>query len=149
MPHTITDLSSQGTLLQISISSTYTTLGQRVSLEGVDPELKIRDVTNLDSLSTKKRPGIPDLGKMSGKLYYDPNDATHIYVRARVTSPPAVPDLWKMIYPDGSSAPANDAFSGYVTKFKPTGIEVNGTLEADFEIDVTDNLTITAGDPTS
>lgn len=145
--HVLTDLPAQGTLLSLKISTVFTLLGQRVSLDGPDPELSIRIVTGLDSTSVKKRAGIPNFGKLSGKLFYDPNDTIHIAVRAKVTTPPAAPDEWQMVYADGLTTPASDVFKGFVTKFKPTGIEVNGTLEADFEIDLTDEFVITAGTP--
>lgn len=145
MPHVLTDLPSQGTKLEITISGTFAEVGNVTSLDGVDAELQMRTVTVLSSTLVKRRPGLPDPGKISGKLLYDPNDTVHAACRAKVTAPPAAPDLFKVIYVDGMTTPANDTFSGYFTKFSPTGIEVNGSLEAAFEIQVTDVLAFNAG----
>ena len=147
MPHTLTDLPGKGTLLKLSISSTFTTIGQRVSLEGPSSKLGIRNPTHLDSTYVAKRPTIPDLGQIKGKLWYDPNDAVHGPLRAKVYSPPTAPDLWKLIYADGDTTPSYDAFSGYLTEFSVTGMEVEGTLEADFTIELTDQYAFTAGTP--
>lgn len=145
MTHTLTDLPAQGTLLKLMIASTLTAIGQRVSLDGPEPDLPIRVVSNLDSTSVKKRTGLIDLGKISGKLFYDPNDATHGAARALVYAPPAAPSQWVLIYADGMTTPSQDAFDGFITKFKPTGMEVSGTLEAEFEIEITDSYAFTAG----
>lgn len=142
-----TDLPAKGTLLQLKIAGTFTTIGQRVSLDGPDAQLGIRNPTHLDSSYVAKRPTLPDLGKMSGKLLFDPNDTVHPVMRAKVFSPPAAPDDFKLIFADGFTTPASEVFKGYVTKFTPTGIEVEANLEADFEIEITDSYTFTAGTP--
>lgn len=145
MPHTLTDVASQGTVLKINLAGTFTLVGNSVQLDGPDPTLAIRPVTTLASTSIQKKPGIPDLGKFSGKLLFDPNDTTHITMRARVTSPPTTLDEFQLIYPDGNTTAAQDQFKGILTKFKTTGIEVGGTLQAEFEIDLTDSLVSTPG----
>jgi len=141
------DRPAKGTLLQLKVGSTYTTIGLRAEIGDIDPELKVRDVTDLDSTSVKKRAAIPDLGKLSGKLWFDPNDTTHISMRALVYSPPDDPNEWKVVYNTGDTTPANDVFKGILTKFK---VAVGGpmdTLTADFEIDITDEFTPSAGTP--
>lgn len=139
------DRPSKGTMLQLKIASTYTDIGLRAEIGDIDPELKMRDVTDLDSTSVKKRPAIPDLGKLSGKLWFDPDDATQGAMRALLYNPPADPSEWKVVYNTGDAVPANDAFKGFLTKFK---VGVGGpmdTLTADFEIEITDVFTPTAG----
>jgi hypothetical protein len=147
----ITTLPGKGTLLQLKVTSTYYTIGQRVSIDGPDPELKMRDTTHLDSTMVTSRPAIPDPGTISGTLLFDPNDSTttvnHPVIRAKVLTPPSSPDEWKLVYADGKTTPANDVFLGYITKWKVSGIEVEGSLQAEWEIRITDTFTITAGGP--
>jgi hypothetical protein len=147
----ITTLPGKGTLLQIKVSSTYHTIGQRVSIDGPDPELKMRDTTHLDSTMVTSRPAIPDPGTISGTLLFDPNDtttnATHASLRAKVYTPPSTPDEFKLVYADGKTTPANDVFLGFITKFKVGGIEVEGSIQAEWEIRITDTFTPSAGAP--
>ena len=144
MPHPTT-LPGLGTLLKLKIAGTFTTIGQRVSIEGPDAELGIRDTTHLDSQYKGKRPTLPDLGKISLKVFYDPNDTTHQTARAKVFTPPSTPDLFQLAYADGLGTNAIDAFSGYIKKWTPNGMEVEETLGADVEIEITDAYTFTAG----
>jgi hypothetical protein len=146
MSHDITPIPGLGTLLQIKIGGVWTTIGQRVSIEGPDAELGIRDVTNLDSVYKGKRPTLPDLGKLTLKVFYDPNDGTHEACRARVFAPPSTPDLFQLIWNDEmESTHATDAISGFITKWTPNGMEVEETVGADVEIDLTDSYAFTAG----
>jgi hypothetical protein len=111
----------------------------------------MRDTTHLDSTMVTSRPAIPDPGTISGTLLFDPNDSTttvnHPVIRAKVLTPPSSPDEWKLVYADGKTTPANDVFLGYITKWKVSGIEVEGSLQAEWEIRITDTFTITAGGP--
>ena len=47
----------EGTLLKISISGTFTTVGQRVSLDGPTISVEVIDTTHLDSIQKTSRPG--------------------------------------------------------------------------------------------
>jgi hypothetical protein len=144
----VTDHPAHGTLLQLKITSTFTTIGLRAEIGGMEPELKTRDVTHLDSTYVTKRATLPDLGKLSFKLWFDPNDTvTHTVLRAKIYTPPAAPDEWKLIYNDGDTTPANDDFKGILTKFTVTPGGPMDTVTADCEIELTDLFTPTAGTP--
>lgn len=146
----ITTLPGKGTLLQLKVSSTYYTIGQRVSIDGPDPELKLRDVTHLDSTMVSNRPAIPDPGTISGTLLFDPNDSTstvnHPLIRAKIFTPPSAPDVWALVYADGLIVThARDDFMGYIVKWKITGIEVEDSVQAEWEIRITDSFSSTVG----
>ncbi len=144
----------EGTLLQIKISTVYTTIGQRVSISG--PSITVNPVptTHLDSLSKTSRPSRqPDPGQMKLSLFYDPNDTvTHAVLRSRVNklatiaTVPTV-DLWQLVYNDGNTTPAMDAFPGYVTQWEENGMEEDGNLGADVTIQLTDTPVFTPGTP--
>lgn len=138
---------SAGTLLAIKISSTFTTIGLRVELKGPASSLEMRKVTHLDSTSVEKAPAIPDLGTLSGTIYFDPDDTTHILCRARVLTPPATPDEFKLTYPTEDTTKPFDDFFGYFAKFEVNPGTVMDTRTADFEIEITTSLTATPGTP--
>lgn len=125
----------------------FTTIAQRVSLEGPSAELAFAKTTDLDSTFVEKRPTIPDLGTMGGTLYFDPDDVNQAALRAQVTAPPAVAQQFKLVYPTGDTTLPCDVFNGYVKSFTPTNIEREGYLQAKFEIELTDVMTHTTGTP--
>ena len=147
----IKTLPGKGTLLQLLVSSIYYTIGQRVSIDGPEPELKMRDVTNLDSPMVCSRPAIPDPGKISGQCFFDPNDSTttvnHPLVRAKVMTPPSTPDTFRLVYADGFTSPANDVFQGFLTKWKVGGMETQSSVTTDWEIQITDSFVANLGSP--
>ncbi|GAC1475644.1 MAG: hypothetical protein NVSMB9_28530 [Isosphaeraceae bacterium] len=142
-----TTLPGLGTLLQLKIAGIFTTIGERVELDGPDTTLGIRDTTHLDSPYKAKRPTITDLGKLSGKCFFDPNDlTTHTIVRNKVFAAPSAPDLYQLVYNDSKTTThATDAFSGFLVKFKPTGMKVDDSLQFEFELELTDAFTATQG----
>lgn len=141
------ELAGLGTVLQIKISGSYVTIPcvQDISWDGY--ERAMREVTCLTSTSRKFRPAILDFGEVSATIFYDPNDTTHQALVTKLTTPPASPDEFKLIYVDGNTTPANVLFKGYITQFPITGIEIEGSVESQIAIKVTDLVTHTAGTP--
>lgn len=141
------ELAGLGTVLQIKISGSFTTIPcvQSASWDGY--ERVMRQTACLDSLSFKKRPAILDLGQITVTIFYDPNDTTHQAMMTKFITPPSTPDEFKIIYPDGNTTKANVVLKGYISAFPITGIEVEGTIESQITIDVTDTVTHTAGIP--
>lgn len=143
-------LPGKGTILQMK-SGSFVTIGQRIELDGPDAQLRMRETTHLDSTMAAYRADIPEGGILSGRLFWDPNDSTatvsHQTLRGRVYTPPTTPDEFKLIYNDGFTTPANDDFKGFIKKWKPTGMKSGESLQVEFEIQITDQYTITAGTP--
>jgi hypothetical protein len=146
-----TTVPGKGTLLKIKVSAVFTAILQMVEIDGVDPELKMRDVTHLASAMISSRPAITDPGTISGKGFFDPNDvvagAGHTVLRAKLFTPPSVPDEFQLTYADGDTTSANDDFKGFFTKFKVTGFKVEETVQFEWEIRITDSFTPTTGSP--
>jgi hypothetical protein len=139
MPHTTAVVPGKGTLLKATIATVLTTIAQRVSLDG--PELTVgkAETTHLDSSAKTKRPTISDSGAISGTLWYDPQDPTHKFLFGLYTTPALV--VFNLVYPDADGTV--DAFTGFLTKLKGTGMEVEGNLEAEFEIEISGLVTRT------
>ena len=130
----------KGTLLAHGISSVYTTVGQRVSLEGPEMEVGKADTTHLDSTNKTSRPTIADPGEMSGKLWYDPQDTVHKLLFNLIGTPTNT-EQFKLTFADAS--PTVWTFDAWLSKFKPTGMEVESNLEADFTLQLIDIPTST------
>lgn len=138
MSHSVLGL--QGTLL--AYGATPTTVLGRVELEGPELERTAVKTTDLDTTvaHTYRGSALYEGGTLTGKLFYDPFDATNQHFQTAITSTTA--EAWKVTYSDGSSF----NFSGFVTKFKPmesveAGDEDN--LQASFEIKVSGGVTFT------
>jgi hypothetical protein len=130
-----------GTLLKATITSVLTTVAQRVSIDGPEMSVGTAETTNLDSTWKTFRPTLPDGGTLSGTLQYDPKDASHAFLFTLISSPSQTGNVMNLVFKDGTIA----AFTGILTKLKPTGMEVEGNLEAEFEIKVTGAIVITPG----
>ena len=131
----------KGTLLAHGVSSVYTTIGQRVSLDGPEMEVVKADTTHLDSANKTSRPAIADPGTMSGKLWYDPQDTIHKLLFGFVGTT-SNSEQFKLTFADAS--PTIWTFNAWLSKWKATGIEVESNLEADFEIQL---ITIPTSSP--
>lgn len=125
-------LKTKGTLLQKQIATVYTTIAQRVKLDGPDASMGDTELTDLDSTMVQTGPTLVDPGTFSGTLWYDPNETTHIMMTTDLLA--GTSNQYKLVYPDGDTTPANVPFTGFVSKFKPTGMESKGYLQAEFEI---------------
>lgn len=125
---------AKGTLLQHGVAGTpivYTTIANRVSIDGPEMTVEEIDATDLDSLAMETEPGLPDPGSISMTINYKPTDTTHKLLYDLVFTPTV--ELWQLVFKDGTKYP----FSGWLSKFAPGGVEVNGKLTAEIEIRVT------------
>ncbi|SIO60136.1 hypothetical protein SAMN05444166_6280 [Singulisphaera sp. GP187] len=130
----------KGTLLKVKISAAQTTIAQRVSLDGPEMEVGTAETTNLDSAKKTYRPTIADGGSMSGTLQYDPHDPTHLFLFGLWDNPLLA--TFQLVFADADATTAT--FDGVLTKLKPTGMEVEGNLEAEFEIKVSGEIVLSA-----
>ena len=122
----------KGTVLAHGVTITYTNIGQRVSLEGPEMEVGKADTTHLDSTNKTSRPTIADPGELTGKLWYDPQDTIHKLLFGYIGTI-SDSEEFKLTFAD-TNGPTSWAFNGWLSKFKPTGMEVESNLEADFTI---------------
>lgn len=125
----------QGTLLQVSISSTYTTIAQRTQVEAPEQTREDIKTTDLDSTDHTYIPGyVSENGEVKLKCWYDPAANTHDYLRTSRNS--RTTEDWKLIFAD--SGAGTDSFSGYVKSLKKGTADVDsGLMELMVTIKVT------------
>lgn len=153
MAHSYRDTPSAGTELQIDLGDGYVTIpgASEWSVDGF--KRGVRSPTLLSSTHVVKKPGMPDMGQLKGKVYFDPNDATHQAIRARLQESAADAyadhDLFKLIYGgDGFATPANDTFEGFVSEFSISATDPEtGTITADMTIEIVTVPVFNAGSP--
>ncbi len=128
-----------GTLLEHGIASSYTAIAQRVSIEGPDWKVGEADTTTLDDTVKKFRPTIAESGEVDMKIYYDPASATHAILTGLMVTPAS--NQWRITFTN--TAAGKYTFTGFLTGFKPTGMTVEGNLEADVKIRIDGLIGIT------
>jgi hypothetical protein len=75
---------------------------------------------------------------ITSKCLFDPKGATQAILLGLIQTPTS--DVqWQMLFAD--VAPSTATFLGILTKFNPTGIEVEKNLEAEFSIKVSGPVT--------
>ncbi len=134
MPATI-GYSSQGTVLQVSISAVYTTVGQPQGLTGPSISWTIEDISTLTSPSNfkEKLPLMKDPSTVAFTLIYDSANVAIEYLRASNFAATGTLEAFKII--TSAVVPKTIGFSAYVTKFmfkhvvnKAAAIDVDLTL---------------------
>ena len=130
-----------GTALKHGIAAVYTTIAQVISLDGPSREVGTRETTTLSSTAKTYAPTIPDSGEVSGQLAYDPKGTSHTILEGLIKTPVADQE-WEIAFADATNGPTMAQFLGILTKFAPTGIEVEANLLADFTIKVSGLVTI-------
>ncbi len=128
-----------GTILSHGIASSYTAIAQRVSVEGPDWKVGEADKTTLDDTVKKFRPTIAESGEIDLKIYYDPAAATHSILTGFMITPTS--EQWQLQFTN--TAAGKFTFTGFLTGFKPTGMTVEGNLEADIKIRIDGLIAIT------
>lgn len=129
-----TKRAAKGTVLQISISSVFTTVAFVKKIDFPDDETQFYDGTALDSTDvedgTPTNMSVP--GSISADLFFDPLDTTHqLLITSRVAH---TIESWKITNPNiGTSTKLTCTFSGAIKKFKPSAA-VAGGLEASLEV---------------
>ena len=77
-------IQSQGVTISITVGSPtlQVNIGNVTSIKGPGGAASVIDVTNLDSAAKEKLMGLPDEGQVTIDINYDPDNATHIALRA-------------------------------------------------------------------
>lgn len=97
---------TKGTLLQVTISSTLTTIGQIISFNKAEDKGESFESDYLE----KTGPGIPmtatgrvTVGEISGELFLDPADASHEFIMSQLETPPTTAVASKIVLADGAT----------------------------------------------
>lgn len=130
-------LVTEGTILQMSISSVLTDIAQVLSID--PPEGKVNAVKKTSLVDTVQRfraGKMPEGGELKFTIEFDPNNTGHKQLAGRIISPSSTNDDFKIKFVDGMAVPANLTFSGFVTGFKINTIEEENNLEAEVTVQV-------------
>lgn len=130
------EVKGQGTLLKVDISSTFTTIAQRVEITGPELTQPKIDATDLDDTSEQSCPGLFAGGALQMTIHYDTAQTTHKRLTTGVRT--GVTESWKLVFSDTTEW----AFSGYLTRFKPMGMSRDNLVKAEIEIQVTGAVTV-------
>src|SRR4051812_27154452 len=98
----------EGTLLQIKVSTVYTTLGLMEEIDG--PEVTaaaVKKTTLADAIHKYRKSRQADPGKISFKLQFDPDDATQQLIYDHLTAANQADDDFKIVFADDQVVPAN------------------------------------------
>lgn len=129
----------KGTLLQLSISSVFTTISQRVQVTAPDMENPKLDTTNLDNTWRTNRSTIPDGGEVGLIIQYDAGAVTHAALWASFQA--GTTEAWKIVFTDTGAAEI--AWSGHIAKFSFGEADVDNLILATLTITVSGAVVIT------
>ncbi len=130
----------KGTVLQVSIASTYTSVGQIRSIDGPGMTMNTREVTRLLSATKEYEATIGDPQEFKLSVLFDNVDQAQDLLLERCTTPSTVlgGDTFRIVFPTTTKF---FQFQGVVTEFSPKGGDVEGTWIADVGIRPTRAIT--------
>ncbi len=123
----------QGTILKMTISASLTAIAQVTEIEGPEVTVPAIDKTNLSDVYKRWRPGLPEPGKVSFKIQFDPADTTHQALSTAANTFPQPIVAWTITY-NTQSGTAHDSFTGFVSSYKKTGMNQEDNLTGELEI---------------
>lgn len=127
-------IESQGIVIAISSvgsPSTFVSISNITGFSGPGGAAAVIDVTNLASTAHEKKMGLPDEGQFSLDINYDPDDASHIALRAARAARTRCE--FRVTYTDNT--PDIDTFFGYVLGFALQGA-VDDVVKASVTIEI-------------
>lgn len=135
-----------GTQLQIAHPTTaFAIVSQVVEINGPESEMGEREITHLGSTGAREfAPTICDNGEISGSLWFDPAQASHVSFQQMVqkattvagSSDGSVP--MKIVLPTTTKT---FTFNGFVKRFAITGLAIDGTVGADWSVRISGSVT--------
>lgn len=129
----------QGTVLQLSISASYTTVAQVTKLTPPQSEMGTVETTIITDSVRTFLATIRDSGEANFTIEWDSANATHAQLWA-VHRSGALSD-WKIIFNDAGDTDAT--FSGILTKFPWDEVTVDSVLMIPITIKVSGDITVT------
>ena len=119
-------------------SSSYTDIGQVLSIDGPSSEVGQAKTTNLASTWQEWRPTLPDGGTVGFDVQYDPTDTgTHSFLKTIAATPAKY--HWKVTYP--TTPETTDSFRAFLTKLGRSASGAEENLEASCELKVDGPIT--------
>ncbi len=118
---------------------TYTTIAQVTSIEGPEREREAVPKTHLGSTAKEYRGSkIPDNGEVSFVALFDPANATHEKMEELFASGDTV--NWRLVFNNDTNSRPHRQFAGFLTNWKPTGMEVDSNVEMNVTIKITGDI---------
>ena len=126
-------IESQGVVLSYSVGSptSFASIGNVTGFNGPGGAASVIDTTNLASTAHEKLMGLPDEGQLTMDINYDPDNASHIALRAARRARTRVE--FRITYTD--TTPTTDTFFGYVLGFAVQGA-VDQQIKASITIEI-------------
>jgi hypothetical protein len=136
----------EGTLLQVKISTTFTTIAEVYDVDGPAVMVEAIDNSTVAGILITKRPSRqPEPDKMTVKVWFDPSDTITQALIVTDISAPATIELFQITFNDQYTTHALANFSGFFTSFKLNGMKNKSNLGADVEIQLTTLIVFTPG----
>jgi hypothetical protein len=132
----MTVYAGQGTILKLTISAALTAIAQVLEIGGPEASIGVKDTTNLSHVAKRKRPQLPDGGSITATIQYDPADTTHAALTTAIGQWPTPTAAAEIDWPVGTPGTHKAAFSCFLTKFAPKGMNEEDNLEADIELEI-------------
>lgn len=150
MPHTYRDMPSAGTTLEVEIGYAFTVIPGATDINWDGFKRSVRNPTHLLSPAVVKKPGMPDFGQIKSKVFYDPNNVVHQFLRDRLLQTAedasAQLDSFRLTYSDGFVTSAFAEVEGFVSDFSHAMTDPEtGTATADLTIEVSSITSFTDG----
>jgi hypothetical protein len=120
--------------IPVSGVDTFVEVALLKSIDGPGREVGERETTGLDSQADEWEPTLTKNGELSGKLFFDPQCDTHIVLDGYIDTP--AKQKWQLECPDKTNGATQYAFTGFLKKLSPNGMEREANFEADFSIRV-------------
>jgi hypothetical protein len=136
----------EGTVFQISISGTMTTVGNVTEVNGVATSIEPVDTSWLGSTVHTARPSqLPKPEEMTLIFWFNPADASAQAIFWNDVNSPGTIEDFQITFNDGTTTPSKATFSGFVTKFELTGIKIEENIGAEVTIQLVTVVTYIAG----
>ncbi len=152
MAHDYRDTPSASSSIEIKIGGTFEEIlgASDISWDGY--KRAIRSPNYLSRTTMPQKPGQPTLGSVKSKIFYDPNDAVHKYIRDKLLQTAAYAnanmDQIKINYADGFTTPASATVEGFIGDFsQESGETETGSWTANFEFPVDALIEFVDGSP--
>lgn len=149
------DLPSAGTKLSMWLAGPYgddeyTAIPGATDISWEGFKRGVRNPTHLLSLYVQKKPGMTDLGQVKCKVFYDPNNASHMVIVNKLfetaANASAEIDKFKIEWADGYAVPAALELNGFIAEFSVSATDPEtGTVTADMTIEIYNLLSQTEG----
>ncbi|MFN0197990.1 MAG: hypothetical protein ACKVT0_14690 [Planctomycetaceae bacterium] len=121
----------QGTILQVEISSVFTTIPGLTNIKSADFDVGERDTTDLESTYMEREPTLLTIGHVTAEGKLNHSNVVHRQLIADMAAVPATVRNYKIIHPDTKE----DTFAAWPS-YSPQGKTPGGDRRANWTFKV-------------